>query len=116
MLFCGTGSVERQFSNQFQGCEVVSVDIQNRWKPTHCENILHWDYRQFSPKHVDVIWASPPCTEDSQAKTVGIRNLRGADRQVRRTLDVLGDEHNKPETQVKGPKTAKYKSNYKVQL
>ena len=26
---------------------------------------------------------------------------------------VLGDEHNKPETQVKGPKTAKYKSNYK---
>ena len=89
MLFCGTGSVERQFSKQFPGCEVVSVDIQNRWKPTHCENILHWDYRQFSPKHFDVIWASPPCTEYSQAKTVGVRNLRGADKQVRRTLEII---------------------------
>ena len=34
----------------------------------------------------------------------------------RDTEPVLGGEHNKPETQVKGPKTAKYKSNYKVQL
>eukprot|EP00854_Cymbomonas_tetramitiformis_P019798 gene19798-biopygen20411 len=78
-----------EFSKRFPGCEVISVDIQLRWEPTHCENVLHWDYRQFSPNHFDVIWASPPCTEYNETKTLGERNLRNADRQVRRTLEII---------------------------
>ena len=89
VLFCGTGTVERQFSKQFPGCEVVTVDIQPKWSPQHCEDILRWDYQQYKPQHFDVIWASPPCTEYSQAKTVGVRDLRAADRRVRRTLEII---------------------------
>ncbi|KAK3250676.1 hypothetical protein CYMTET_39951 [Cymbomonas tetramitiformis] len=89
VLFCGTGSVERQFTKQFPNSEVVAVDIQPKWGPTHCEDIMRWDYRQFRPGHFDVVWASPPCTEYSQAKTVGIRDLRAADRRVRRTLEII---------------------------
>ena len=89
VLFCGTGSVEQQFSKQFPGCEVVTVDILPRWGPVHCEDILSWNYQQYKPRHFDVIWASPPCTEYSQAKTVGVRDLRAADRRVRRTLEII---------------------------
>ncbi|KAK3288483.1 hypothetical protein CYMTET_4047 [Cymbomonas tetramitiformis] len=89
VLFCGTGSVEQQFSKQFPGCEVVTVDIQPKWGPLHCEDILRWNYQQYKPRHFDVIWASPPCTEYSQAKTVGVRDLRAADRRVRRTLEII---------------------------
>ncbi|KAK3266576.1 hypothetical protein CYMTET_24818 [Cymbomonas tetramitiformis] len=60
-----------EFSKQFPGCEVISVDIQLRWEPNHYEKVLHWAYRQLPPKHFDVIWASSPCIEYSQAKTVG---------------------------------------------
>ncbi|KAK3236638.1 hypothetical protein CYMTET_53226 [Cymbomonas tetramitiformis] len=89
VLFCGTGSVERQFTKQFLNSEVVAVGIQPKWGPTHCEDIMRWDSRHFRPGHFDVVWASPPCTEYSQAKTVGIRDLRAADRRVRRTLEII---------------------------
>ncbi|KAK3246618.1 hypothetical protein CYMTET_43851 [Cymbomonas tetramitiformis] len=89
VLFCGTGSVERQFAKQFPNCEVTTVDIQPKWQPTHCDDILRWDYKQYKPKYFDVIWASPPCTEYSQAKTIGERDLRQADRRVRRTVEII---------------------------
>ena len=48
-----------------RGYEVVSVD---RDMPvTHKCDILTWDFRQYPPKHFDVLWASPPCTEHSRA-------------------------------------------------
>ena len=89
VLFCGTGSVETQFVKQFPECEVTAVDIQPKWHPTHTADILKWDYRIYRPRHFDVIWASPPCTEYSQAKTIGQRDLRLADRRVRRTLEII---------------------------
>ncbi|KAK3252643.1 hypothetical protein CYMTET_38069 [Cymbomonas tetramitiformis] len=58
VLFSGTGSqrsVQRQFTNQFPNSEVVAVDIQPKWDPTHCEDIMQWDYRQFKPGHFDVV-------------------------------------------------------------
>ena len=36
-----------------------------------------------------MIWASPPCTEYSKAKTKGIRDIEGANDIVQQTLDVL---------------------------
>jgi hypothetical protein len=44
--------------------------------------------------NTDFIWASPPCTEYSIAKTVGTRNLDLADSIVRRTWEII--EHFKP--------------------
>ena len=36
-----------------------------------------------------VIWASPPCTEYSKAKTRGVRNLKDANSVVLKTLDII---------------------------
>ena len=44
-LFSGTGSVGKVL--QEHGYEVVSLDNQTRWQPTHCQDILTWNYRQY---------------------------------------------------------------------
>ena len=38
-------------------------------------DILDWDFRAYEPKSFDFIWASPPCTEYSIAKTTGVRDI-----------------------------------------
>ena len=51
--------------------------------------VFLFDYIVFPRGHFDVVWASPPCTEYSCAKTVGIRDLAGADRIVERALEII---------------------------
>jgi hypothetical protein len=86
-LFSGTGSVGRAFANA--GYEVVSLDINNRARPTIWADVLQWDYKAYAPGHFDVIHASPPCTEYSKAKTVGARDLETADAIAARTLEII---------------------------
>ena len=88
-LFSGTGSVGRVF----RACawEVVSLDLDARSGADIITNILDWDFTQFPDDHFDCIWASPPCTEYSIARTTARtpRNLELADAIVQRTLEIM---------------------------
>ena len=88
-LFCGTGSVGRAFARQ--GFEVTSVDLDPKANATFTCDILQFDYRQFTPGHFDMVWASPPCTMYSRARTTAKtpRDLAGADAMVSKTLEII---------------------------
>ena len=83
-LFSGTQSVGKVAKNL--GYEVVSLDLKNA--DINCD-IIEWDYFIYEPKAFDVIWASPPCTEYSKAKTFGVRNLYIANEIVKRTIEII---------------------------
>ena len=91
-LFSGTHSVGRAF--EAEDWEVISVDIDPRHKPTFCCDVLRWDPSCLD--RVDVIWASPPCTQYSRARTRGERNMDEADILVRRTLEIAAALGNPP--------------------
>ena len=84
-LFSGTGSVGNVCRRL--GCTVTSLD---RDLPADLQmDILDWDYTSLPPRSFDFIWASPPCTEYSVAKTVGVRKLEEANAIVQRTLEII---------------------------
>jgi len=56
-LFSGTKSIGKVFEKE--GHEVISVDIDNHFKPTHNVSIHDFDYKQYD--YFDYIHASPPC-------------------------------------------------------
>ena len=71
-------------------CETVTVDIDPYFNPTFCVDILKWDYqRAFEPLHFDIIWCSPPCTEYSNQKRSGVRNLELADSIVLKCIEII---------------------------
>ena len=82
-LFSGTGSVGRAF--RALGWEVFSVDIDSSTKPTLLANVLDVQLNLLPPR-VDCIWASPPCTHYSCARTKAKtpRDLEGSDALVRK--------------------------------
>lgn len=99
-LFSGTGSVsralKRAFANRYD-VRVESVDIHPGYNPTSCVDIITWNYRshldaflkQRRPHDVVVVHASPPCVHYSRAKTLGRRDLTGADAIVQRSLRIM---------------------------
>jgi len=84
-LFSGTGSVG-DVAREL-GYEVISLDRD--MKATIQCDILDWDPNVYPGGYFDVIWASPPCTEYSRAKTTGVRDIEGANKVVERTLDII---------------------------
>ena len=76
-LFSGSGSVGKVAIKY--GYSVTSLDLNN--EDINC-NILDWDYQQYPVGYFDFIWSSPPCTEYSRAKTVGVRNIDYANKIV----------------------------------
>ena len=83
-LFSGTGSVGNVCRRL--DCDVTSLD---RDMPADIRtDILDWNYT-LPPNSFDAIWASPPCTEYSVAKTVGLRKMDEANAVVQRTIEII---------------------------
>ena len=78
-LFCGTKSVGKVFEKK--GWEVISVDIDKKWAPTYCCDILDFNYKDIGP--VDFIWASVPC--------VSFSNMGGGRHRNKYSLEPLTD-------------------------
>ena len=90
-LCSGTGSVGRRLAQK--GYRVISVDIRSMHDPSvfqhFCVDLMEWDYQRFRPGFFDLIAASPPCTEYSQAKTTAPRKLEKADALVMKVLEII---------------------------
>ena len=88
-LFCGTKSFKKVFKKQF---DVISLDINEKFNPDILSDILKWDYKNeeiLKNKTVQFIWASPPCQEYSIANTGGNRDIVGANKIVKRVLEII---------------------------
>jgi hypothetical protein len=86
-LFSGTGSVSKVFKDK--GWQVVTLD---RDLPADIQtNILCWNYTNLPVGHFDFIWASPPCTHYSVARTTAKtpRDISGSNLLVQRALDII---------------------------
>ena len=84
-LFAGTGSVGNVAKEL--GYDVISLD-----RDMEAEiqiDIMKWDYTDLPRGLFDVIWASPPCTEYSRAKSIGIRDIAGSNKVVQRTIEII---------------------------
>ena len=69
-LFSGTQSVGNKLRDM--GYQVYSLDIKKSGKPDYRIDIMQWEYwKEFTPGAVELIAASVPCNEHSQAKEVG---------------------------------------------
>eukprot|EP00854_Cymbomonas_tetramitiformis_P006033 gene6033-biopygen6065 len=90
VLFSGTGSVEREFARCFPTSRSVTLDADPLWRPPHVTVIESWDYWRYPPGYFDVVWASPPCTQYSQARTTGgPPDFVTADACVQRTSNII---------------------------
>ena len=87
-LCSGTGSV----SKSFVGWEIVEVDWDNRYKPTHNVDLMTWEC-PYEVGYFDVIWASPDCTQYSIARTTAKtpRDFDKADALVCRCLQLIAE-------------------------
>jgi len=62
-LFSGTHSIANVFDDDD---EIISVDLDPKFNPTHLISIMDFDYKQYPIDYFDYIHASPPCILYSQ--------------------------------------------------
>jgi len=84
-LFSGTGSVGRVARNY--GIEVTSLDRD--MEANIRMDIMSWNYKEHPPHYFDIIWASPPCTEYSIAKSIGARKIDESNVIVLKVLEII---------------------------
>ena len=49
-----------------KGYNTITVDILEKFNPTHLTDILEWDYKQYPQHYFHIIWASPNCKDYSR--------------------------------------------------
>lgn len=89
-LFSGTGSVGKCCKEL--GWDVVSVDMEKKFNPTHLCNIMDFDYKQYPKNHFAIVWGSPPCTEYSPmnyCRPNKICDIDGSNIIVEKTLEII---------------------------
>tara|TARA_R100001443_G_C3217687_1_gene145097 strand:- start:48 stop:461 length:414 start_codon:yes stop_codon:yes gene_type:complete len=84
-LFSGTRSIGK--CCDALGWTSVSVDLI--LPADHKVDIMDFNYKQYPKDTFDIVWASPPCTEYSKAKSVGVRDIEGANKIVLKTLEII---------------------------
>ena len=105
-IFSGTKSVLKACQEFFKGMriEYTSWDWDEKFQPTHCEDICNWkayvgslegpERQKFKPNYFDFIWISPDCSPRSNANTTGIRNLELNEAQITAAAELV--EYLKP--------------------
>jgi hypothetical protein len=63
-LFSGTHSIGKVFAGE----NIISVDLDPKFNPTHLVDILTFDYKQYPADYFNYIHASPPCILYSQTQ------------------------------------------------
>ena len=87
-LFSGQGSWRDAFTQM--GYEVTTMDWDPKNKADIQRDILTWKYwLDISPGQFEVVSASVPCEEYSQAKTIGRRNIKRSNRITARVLEII---------------------------
>jgi hypothetical protein len=88
-LFSGTGSIGKSFREK--GWQVTSVDMNPKSGADIITDVGAWDYAGYEPGYFQCIWASPPCTHYSIARTTAKtpRDLEGSDMLVQTVLDII---------------------------
>jgi len=85
-LFCGTKSFSKVA--KLKGYNTYTVDIDKKFNPDLVSDIMDLDVSKL-PKNPLIVWASPPCTEYSRAKSQGIRDISGANKIVLKTIEII---------------------------
>ncbi len=85
-LFSGTESFSKVA--EARGHKVFTIDNDSKFNPNLCKDILKLKLKDI-PFKPDVIWASPPCIEYSHAKRNGNRDIKGANKNVLKTLSII---------------------------
>jgi site-specific DNA-cytosine methylase len=88
-LFCGNGSFSKVAEER--GHKVITIDIDKKFNPTICMDILNFKISDLNGFKPDVVWASPPCIQYSHAKRQGIRDIEGANKIVLKTIEIIRD-------------------------
>ena len=84
-LFSGTRSTGNVA--EALGYEVIYLEF--KYADITCD-ILNWDYTVFEPRHVDVIWASPPCDTFSRLKESNIGRHGYTKESIQSDIDNIG--------------------------
>ena len=90
-LFSGTQSLSK--AAKALGWNTTSLDIDSKYNPDLCMNILDFDETKYGKTDFDFIWASCPCEAYSTARTVAKipreDAMEASDKLLTKTLQII---------------------------